>query len=247
MGVRPKAGARPQEKEAVVNGRVLIVEDEPAIRDMVAFSLRRAGLEPTTAADGAEAQELVAGQVPDLILLDWMLPGISGLDLARRLRADEHTSEVPIIMLTARGEETDRVKGLETGADDYVTKPFSTRELIARIKAVLRRSHPDSDADQRLTVAGLMLDPASHRVTAGERRIPLGPTEFRLLRHMMSHPDRVHTRGQLLDHVWGRNVYVEERTVDVHIRRLRKALAPFHYDYLIQTVRGAGYRLSARA
>ncbi len=224
--------------------RILVVEDESAIRDMIAFALRRAGLEPVTAADAREAQSCIAERVPDLILLDWMMPGISGVDYARRLRKDELTREVPIIMLTARGEENDRVLGLDSGADDYVVKPFSTRELVARIKAVLRRAAPDGDSEV-IQIGELRLDQAAHRVFAGERPIALGPTEYRLLSFFMSHPERVYTRGQLLDNVWGGTVYVEERTVDVHIRRLRKSLEPFGCERFIQTVRGTGYRFSS--
>ena len=224
--------------------RILIVEDEPAIRDMVAFALDRAGIEAVHAGDARAAQEQIAARVPDLILLDWMLPGMPGLELARRLRRDELTREVPIIMLTARGEENDRVSGLDAGVDDYVVKPFSTRELLARIRAVMRRAQGENEAGT-LELGGLRIDGAAHRVYAGERPVPIGPTEYRLLHFFMSHPDRVYTRAQLLDRVWGGNVYVEERTVDVHIRRLRKTLEPFAREELVQTVRGSGYRFSA--
>ena len=223
--------------------RILIVDDEPAIRDMVAFALRKGDFEPVHAGDAPEAQAAIAGRVPDLILLDWMLPGSSGLELARRWRRDELTREVPIIMLTARGEENDRVSGLESGIDDYVVKPFSARELLARIKAVLRRSREDED-DGSVTVGALRIDGAAHRVHAGDQALHVGPTEYRLLHFFMTHPDRVYTRTQLLDHVWGGNVYVEERTVDVHIRRLRKALEPSGLQEMVQTVRGSGYRFS---
>ena len=223
--------------------RILIVEDETAIRDMVAFALRKAGLEAVHAADVRGAQDAIAEKVPDLILLDWMLPGTSGLEYARRLRRDDLTREVPIIMLTARGEEGDRVNGLDAGVDDYVVKPFSTRELIARIKAVMRRTHGD-DADGVIALGGLRLDSAAHRVFAGQDSVAIGPTEYRLLHFFMTHPERVYSRSQLLDHVWGGSVYVEERTVDVHIRRLRKTLEPHALDGLVQTVRGAGYRFS---
>ena len=223
--------------------KILIVEDEPAIRDMVAFALSRAGMEPVHAADTRAAQDAIMSKVPDLILLDWMLPGVSGLDFARRLRRDDLTRDVPIIMLTARGEENDRVGGLDAGVDDYVVKPFSTRELIARIKAVMRRSQSETE-EGTVELGGLRIDGAAHRVYAGERPVPIGPTEYRLLHFFMTHAERVYTRGQLLDHVWGGNVYVEERTVDVHIRRLRKTLEPFALDGLVQTVRGAGYRFS---
>jgi two-component system phosphate regulon response regulator PhoB len=228
--------------------RILIVDDEPAIRDMVAFALRKHGYEPVHAGDGGEAQGAIADRVPDLILLDWMLPGSSGLELARRWRRDALTREVPIIMLTARSEEDDRVGGLEAGVDDYVVKPFSTRELLARIRAVMRRTRED-DADGSIGAGGLRIDGGAHRVFAGvrgeERPVPVGPTEYRLLHFFMTHPDRVYSRGQLLDQVWGGSAYVEERTVDVHIRRLRKALEPFALEGLVQTVRGAGYRFSA--
>ena len=223
--------------------KILIVEDEPAIRDMVAFALSRAGMEPVHAADTRAAAEAIMQKVPDLILLDWMLPGVSGLDFARRLRRDDLTRDVPIIMLTARGEENDRVGGLDAGVDDYVVKPFSTRELIARIKAVMRRSQSETE-EGTVELGGLRIDGAAHRVYVGERPVPIGPTEYRLLHFFMTHAERVYTRGQLLDHVWGGNVYVEERTVDVHIRRLRKTLEPFSLDVLVQTVRGAGYRFS---
>ncbi|MEJ2060570.1 MAG: phosphate regulon transcriptional regulator PhoB [Gammaproteobacteria bacterium] len=223
--------------------QILIVEDEPSIRQMVAFALGRAGFDLHEAEDASRALELMADKIPDLVLLDWMLPGMSGLELARRMRRDEYLSEVPIIMLTARGDEEDRVGGLESGADDYVSKPFSPRELIARIKAVLRRVQPES-GEQALAADKLRLDPASHRVTVDGQPIEMGPTEFKLLNFFMSHPERVYSREQLLDRVWGRNAYVEERTVDVHILRLRKALAPFSYDRFVQTVRGAGYRFS---
>ena len=224
--------------------RILIVDDEPAIRDMVAFALRKGDYEPVHAGDAREAQSAITERVPDLILLDWMLPGISGLELARRWRRDELTRDVPIIMLTARGEENDRVSGLESGVDDYVVKPFSARELLARIKAVLRRSRED-DHDGSVAVGQLRIDGAAHRVFAGDTPVSVGPTEYRLLHFFMTHIDRVYSRTQLLDHVWGGNVYVEERTVDVHIRRLRKALEPCQLEEMVQTVRGAGYRFSA--
>jgi two-component system phosphate regulon response regulator PhoB len=226
-----------------VEQRVLVVEDEPAIRDMIAFALKRASLVPMLAEDARKAQHLIAERLPDLILLDWMLPGTSGLELARRLRREDLTREIPIIMLTARGEEDDRVIGLDAGVDDYVVKPFSTRELIARIRAVLRRTQPHGEG-QTVSLGGLTLDTLSHRVFAGDRPVQLGPTEYRLLAFFMTHPERVYTRGQLLDNVWGSGVYVEERTVDVHIRRLRKCLEPFGLEAYVQTVRGAGYRFS---
>ena len=223
--------------------RILIVDDEPAIRDMVAFALRKGDYQPVHAGDAREAQSAITERVPDLILLDWMLPGISGLELARRWRRDELTRDVPIIMLTARGEENDRVSGLESGVDDYVVKPFSARELLARIKAVLRRSRDDEE-DGSVTIGQLRIDGAAHRVFAGDTPVHVGPTEYRLLHFFMTHADRVYSRSQLLDHVWGGNVYVEERTVDVHIRRLRKALEPCQLDEMVQTVRGSGYRFS---
>lgn len=228
-----------------MNRKILIVEDEAAIREMVAFALRRANFEPIEVADAKQAQRAVMETVPGVILLDWMLPGMSGIEYARRLRKDELTRHIPLIMLTARSEEDDRILGLDAGADDYVVKPFSNRELVARIKSVIRRSRMHGDAE-RIRMDGLLLDTASHRVFANDAPIGLGPTEYRLLSFMMQHAERVYTRGQLLDHVWGGNVYVEERTVDVHIRRLRKALNPHGYDKFIQTVRGAGYRFSIR-
>jgi two-component system, OmpR family, phosphate regulon response regulator PhoB len=226
-----------------VQKRILIVDDEPAIREMVAFALRKAEYEPVHAGDAREANAAIVERVPDLILLDWMLPGMTGLELARRLRKEGLTREVPIIMLTARGEENDRVNGLDAGVDDYVVKPFSARELLARIKAVIRRTRGDEE-DGSVAIGGLRVDGAAHRVFAGDAPVPIGPTEYRLLHFFMTHPERVYTRTQLLDHVWGGNVYVEERTVDVHIRRLRKTLEPHRMDALVQTVRGAGYRFS---
>lgn len=225
---------------------ILLVEDEPAIQQMVGMALRKAGYHVTMASDATEAQTRIAGQLPDLLLLDWMLPGISGVEYARQLKKNDLTREVPIIMLTARGEESDKIRGFDSGADDYVTKPFSPRELIARINAVLRRASPHVAAEM-IEVGGLRLDAAGHRVTAGEEVLAMGPTEYRLLHFFMTHPERVYSRGQLLDRVWGGDVYVEERTVDVHILRLRKVLAAHGYDRLIQTVRGAGYRFSMQA
>jgi two-component system, OmpR family, phosphate regulon response regulator PhoB len=224
---------------------ILIVEDEQPIREMLRFALGNAGYEVTEADDAYQAQRLLAERPPALILLDWMLPGISGLDFARRLKREELTREIPIIMLTARAEEDHKIQGLDSGADDYITKPFSTRELLARIKAVLRRSAPGA-ADTVLTAGYLSMDTASHRVTLAGQALEMGPTEYRLLEFFMAHPERVYSRGQLLDRVWGRNVYVEERTVDVHIRRLRRILEPHDHEGLIQTVRGAGYRFSTR-
>ena len=228
-----------------MTARILIIEDEAPIREMVRFSLQRNGFEALEAADGREAQIQVVEQQPDLILLDWMLPDISGIDLARRFKREESTQEIPIIMLTARAEEDDKVKGFDVGVDDYITKPFSPRELTARIKAVLRRSSP-AHGKNTLAAGGLSLDLDGHRLSANGQSVEMGPTEFRLLQFFMSHPDRVYSRTQLLDQVWGSNVYVEERTVDVHIRRLRKALASHGHDRYIQTVRGAGYRFSTR-
>ena len=224
---------------------ILLVEDEPAIQELIAVNLTRAGHNVIRVADAEAAQRLVRDALPDLILLDWMLPGMSGVELARRLRADERTRATPIIMLTARGEEQDKVTGLETGADDYITKPFSPRELVARIKAVLRRRVPQA-TDDPVEAGGLRLDPVAHRVTAGDQGLALGPTEFRLLHFLMTHPERVHSRTQLLDQVWGDHVFVEERTVDVHIRRLRSALEPTGHEVLIQTVRGSGYCFSTQ-
>ncbi len=225
--------------------RILVVEDEPPIRDLIAFGLRRTGFQVALADDCQAARASIGDRRPDLILLDWMLPDMSGLELARQLRRDANTRDIPIIMLTARAEEADKVAGLEGGADDYLTKPFSARELTARILAVLRRSAP-AGAEETVKFEGLTLDQAGHRVLAEGAVVGLGPTEYRLLRFMMTHPDRVYSRSQLLDRVWGGNVYVEERTVDVHIRRLRKALEPSGCDRLVQTVRGAGYRFSAQ-
>jgi two-component system, OmpR family, phosphate regulon response regulator PhoB len=222
---------------------VLVVEDESAIREMIALSLKRAGFDAREAADSGSARRAIADRVPDLILLDWMLPDVSGIELARALRRDENSRDIPIIMLTARADEDDKVRGLESGVDDYITKPFSSRELVARINAVLRRAGPEG-GEEILKAGKLTLNEASHRVTADDAAVNLGPTEFRLLRYLMSRPERVFSREQLLDRVWGGNVYVEERTVDVHIRRLRKALEPSGTDRYIETVRGAGYRFS---
>ncbi|MCC5809622.1 MAG: phosphate regulon transcriptional regulator PhoB [Ectothiorhodospiraceae bacterium] len=225
--------------------KILIIEDEAAIREMVEMSLSAVGYQVIQAESGEEGFSMLNEHVPDLILLDWMLPGMSGIDFARRIKKDPLCSEIPVIMLTARGEEEDKVRGLDSGADDFVTKPFSPRELASRIKAVLRRASPMS-SEEVVEVDGLKLDPLSHRVTANEDKVDMGPTEFRLLHFFMTHPERVFTRGQLLDNVWGTNVYVEERTVDVHIRRLRKSIAGSGHDRLVQTVRGAGYRFSSK-
>lgn len=224
--------------------KILIVEDEKPIREMIVFHLVRAGFETVEAADCRSARELLANERPDLALIDWMLPDMSGLELTRLLKRDSANEDLGIIMLTARADEFDKVAGLESGADDYVTKPFAPRELIARIQAVLRRAGSSNDAVIRSGV--LELDQAGHRVCVADRNIKLGPTEFRLLQFLMTHADRVYSRAQLLDRVWGSNVYVEERTVDVHIRRLRKALTDEDADHYIQTVRGAGYRFSTK-
>jgi two-component system phosphate regulon response regulator PhoB len=223
--------------------RILVVEDEPAIQELVGLNLAQAGYRVVPAASAEEALECIRGELPDLVLLDWMLPGQSGIEVARRLRADERTKRLPIIMLTARGAEEDKLRGLETGADDYVTKPFSVKELQARIKAVLRRRAPDM-TDDAVDYHGLHIDPASHVVTGKGKTLAMGPTEFRLLHFFMTHPERVYSRSQLLDQVWGDHVFIEERTVDVHIRRLRAALEPSGHDAFIHTVRGSGYRFS---
>jgi two-component system phosphate regulon response regulator PhoB len=225
--------------------QILIVEDERPIREMIAFSLKRAGYAVQEAEDSHSARQRLADQRPDLMLVDWMLPDMSGLELTRLIKRDRETRELPIILLTARAGEADKVAGLEGGADDYVTKPFSPRELLARIQAVLRRTSV-GNTDEKVDLGGLQLDKASHRVMAGERTVALGPTEYRMLEFFMTHPERVYSREQLLDRIWGGNVYVEERTIDVHIRRLRKALEEYGLDSLIQTVRGSGYRFSAR-
>src|SRR5574343_1359178 len=224
---------------------ILLVEDEPAIQELIAFNLTQAGHPVLRAASAENAMTLVKNALPDLILLDWMLPGASGVEFAKKLRADERTRGVPIIMLTARSDEQDKITGLETGADDYITKPFSPRELQARIKAVLRRRAPQM-TDDAVEEKDLRLDPVTHRVQGNGTNVDLGPTEFRLLHFFMTHAERVHSRTQLLDQVWGDHVFVEERTVDVHIRRLRSALEVTGHDRLIQTVRGSGYRFSAQ-
>lgn len=224
--------------------RILIIEDEAAIREMVGFALRRAGFELAEAASGRDAQMRLGEKPPDVILMDWMLPDVSGIELVRQIKRDELTRDIPVIVLTARSAEDDKIYGLDSGADDYVTKPFSPKELLARIRAVLRRGNsPDAEVIQ---VDALELDSGSHRVHAGGKEIQIGPTEYRLLQFFMTHQDRVYSRAQLLDHVWGRNAYVEDRTVDVHVLRLRKLLKPHGFDKMIQTVRGSGYRFSAK-
>jgi len=223
--------------------RILVVEDESAIAELISINLRHAGYEVTLAATADQAQLEVDRVLPDLVVLDWMLPGQSGLSLAKRWRGQSRTRELPIIMLTARAEESDKISGLDAGADDYLVKPFSTNELLARIRAVLRRKAPEA-LDTLVDVGGLKLDPATRRVTRNDREVRIGPTEFRLLHFFMTHPERVHSRAQLLDRVWGDHVFIEERTVDVHVKRLREALEPVQCARMIETVRGAGYRLT---
>ncbi len=223
--------------------RVLVVEDESAIAELISINLRHAGFEVTLASSADQAQYEVDRVLPDLVVLDWMLPGQSGLALARQWRGVSRTKELPIIMLTARAEETDKVSGLDAGADDYLTKPFSTNELLARIRAVLRRKAPEA-LDSLVEVGGLSLDPGTRRVSRDGAEVKLGPTEFRLLHFFMTHPERVHSRSQLLDRVWGDHVFIEERTVDVHVKRLREALERVQCARMIETVRGAGYRLT---
>ncbi|HCR3334251.1 TPA: phosphate regulon transcriptional regulator PhoB [Morganella morganii] len=225
--------------------RILVVEDEAPIREMVCFVLEQNGYQPIEADDYDAAIARLVEPFPDLVLLDWMIPGGSGIQVIKHMKRDSQLREIPVMMLTARGEEEDRVKGLETGADDYLTKPFSPKELVARVKAILRRISP-MVADDLIAMNGLTLDPASHRVTSNENPLEMGPTEFKLLHFFMTHPERVYSREQLLNYVWGENVYVEDRTVDVHIRRLRKALEADGHDKMIQTVRGTGYRFSVR-
>jgi len=222
---------------------VLVVEDESAIAELIVVNLRHNGFRTIWAMDSASAERELDAALPDLILLDWMLPGESGLTLAKRWRNHSRTKDVPIIMLTARGDESDRVAGLDAGADDYIAKPFSTKELLARVRAVLRRRSPDQ-AGETITIAGLRLDSATHRTTFADQPLKLGPTEFKLLHYLMRHAERVHSRSQLLDAVWGDHVYIEERTVDVHVKRLREALA--QAGPMVETVRGAGYRLTAK-
>ena len=225
--------------------RVLVVEDEAPIREMLGFVLEQNGYQAVEAEDFKSGLDKLTEPMPSLILLDWMIPGGSGIQFAKKVKSAEYTREIPIIMITARGEEDDKVRGLEAGADDYITKPFSPKELMARVKAVLRRASPTS-VDDEVEVNGLKLDPVSHRVTANDKPLDMGPTEFKLLHFFMTHPERVYSREQLLDYVWGTNVYVEDRTVDVHIRRLRKAIGQFGHDRLVQTVRGSGYRFSSK-
>ncbi|GEA51036.1 DNA-binding response regulator [Vibrio inusitatus NBRC 102082] len=226
--------------------RILVVEDEAPIREMLCFVLEQKGYETVEAEDYDTAVSMLKEPFPDLILLDWMLPGGTGINFIKHLKRDEMTRNIPVVMLTARGEEEDKVKGLEVGADDYITKPFSPKELLARLKAVIRRASPTS-TEEVIDVQGLRLDPVSHRVTANDQALEMGPTEFKMLHFFMTHQERVYSREQLLNHVWGTNVYVEDRTVDVHIRRLRKALEATEHHKLVQTVRGAGYRFSTKA
>ena len=227
-------------------GRILVVEDESAIAELISINLRHAGFEVTIAATAEQAQAAVDGVLPDLIILDWMLPGQSGLALAKRWRGEARTRELPVIMLTARADEADKIAGLDAGADDYLTKPFSPKELLARIRAVLRRKAPEA-LDAAVVVGALQLDPATRRVSGNGNEIKLGATEFRLLRFLMAHPERVHSRAQLLDRVWGDHVFIEERTVDVHVKRLREALTLGQCAHMIETVRGAGYRLTQQS
>ena len=228
-----------------MSARILVVEDEAAIREMLCFVLNQQGFDVVQAHDYQSAVACLTEPYPDLILLDWMFPGGNGISLAKEIKRNDYSKEIPIIMLTARGEEEDKVRGLEVGADDYITKPFSPKELIARIKAVLRRANPTSLADE-IEIQGLKLDPVSHRVSLGGEQLNMGPTEFKLLHFFMTHTERVFSREQLLDQVWGTNVYVEDRTVDVHIRRLRKAITGLGHEKFVQTVRGSGYRFSIR-
>lgn len=225
---------------------ILVVEDESAIAELISINLRHAGFEVTIATTAEQAQVAVDGELPDLIILDWMLPGQSGLALAKRWRAQARTRELPVIMLTARADEADKIAGLDAGADDYLTKPFSTNELLARIRAVLRRKAPEA-LDAAVEVGALKIDPATRRVSRGIAEVKVGATEFRLLHFFMTHPERVHSRAQLLDRVWGDHVFIEERTVDVHVKRLREALSPVQCAHMIETVRGAGYRMTQQA
>jgi len=229
----------------IMKGKILIIEDESAIREMLGYALMKDGYSFLEAADVEEARPILLHDKPDLILMDWMLPGMNGVDYARRVRSAPETRDIPIIMLTARGEEADKVRGLDTGADDYITKPFSTRELLARVRALLRRTSTGGNEQKAIiSMGGLTLDSETFRVTVNNEIIDISPTEFRLLHFFITHPERVYSRAQLLDQVWGQNVYVEERTVDVHIRRLRKTLNPYGLDKFIQTVRSVGYRFS---
>ena len=225
---------------------ILIVEDEAAIAELISINLRHAGFEVTVAADAEQAQRAVDAALPDLIVLDWMLPGQSGLSLAKHWRAQTRTRELPLIMLTARADEAEKIVGLDAGADDYLTKPFSTKELMARIRAVLRRKAPEA-LDSVVEVGALRIDPATRRVSRGTTEVKVGATEFRLLHFFMTHPERVHSRAQLLDRVWGDHVFIEERTVDVHVKRLREALSTVQCAHMIETVRGAGYRLTQQS
>lgn len=225
---------------------VLVVEDESAIAELISINLRHAGFEVTIAANADQAQAAVDGALPDLIILDWMLPGQSGVALAKRWRSESRTRDLPVIMLTARADEADKITGLDAGADDYLTKPFSTNELMARIRAVLRRKAPEA-LDSVVEVGSLKIDPATRRVSRGDVDVKVGATEFRLLHFFMTHTERVHSRAQLLDRVWGDHVFIEERTVDVHVKRLREALSPVNCAQMIETVRGAGYRLTQQA
>ena len=225
--------------------KVLLVEDEAPIREMMSLALSKAGYTIIEAEDAQSARKQIINDLPDIMVVDWMMPGESGIEFVRSIKLEKLTKQIPVIMVTARAEEDDRVRGLEVGADDYMCKPFSPKELAARIKAILRRTNPQL-TDAPIEVNGLRLEPDSHRVFANEKPLELGPTEFRILHFFVTHPERVYSRGQILDYVWGSNVYIEERTVDVHIRRLRKALTP-DYKGLVQTVRGAGYRFSTRS
>lgn len=226
--------------------KVLVVEDEPAIAELISINLRHAGYEVTLAQTADQAISEVDRVLPDLVVLDWMLPGQPGVALAKRWRSQSRTRELPIIMLTARAQEGDKVAGLDAGADDYLTKPFSTNELLARIRAVLRRKAPEA-LDTLVSLSGLSVDPATRRVMRDDKEVKVGPTEFRLLHFFMTHPERVHSRAQLLDRVWGDHVFIEERTVDVHVKRLREALEPVQCSRMIETVRGSGYRLTQHA
>lgn len=224
--------------------KILVIEDEAAIRDMIVFALETEGFQVVGAESGQQAKAAMADYSPDLILIDWMLPGVSGLELVRGFRRSSPTRTIPIIMLTARGEENDRIDGLDSGADDYITKPFSTRELLSRVSALLRRAEAFEGTLQPLQAGEILLDPASHELTIGGKVASPGPTEYKLLLFLMQHPNRVYSRGQLLDYVWGEDIYIEERTVDVHILRLRKLLKQFNADHMLQTVRGTGYRFT---